>query len=75
MICDAKLHSTRVHGPALAVKLMRVDNECRNEHKVVSLCQVCYEVNLGRIQNNYYMCQFCRERHWFRWIWRMIGDA
>lgn len=75
MICEARLHSTRAIGPAIAVQLMRVDNPCRGEAMVVALCQTCYQDNLRKIQAMYYTCEFCGRRHSFRDIWAMIGNA
>jgi hypothetical protein len=73
MLCEAKLHSSRVAGPALAVQLMRVDNVCRGEEKVVALCQTCFEADSYKIAKQYYRCPVCNDTHPFSSAWKMIG--
>lgn len=75
MFCDATNHKQRVPEPLLAVQLMRVDNPCRGEAKVVALCQVCYEYDLVKIKGQYYRCDICGGKHPFRDIWSMLGAA
>lgn len=76
MICDSTNHYVRASEPMTAVKLMRVDNDCRGEHKVVALCRVCYAVDHMKIRDaKYYTCRVCGRTHYYQHLWTMIGDA
>ena len=75
MMCDATGHSMRVGKPVIAVQLMRIDNPCRKEAKVVALCETCYRIDLNRIESHHYRCTFCGKVHEFSKIWKMIGRA